>query len=63
MWFAYHTVRSYGPKYSMEFYKGIIERSFSYNSFVKLSLYNVTHLSHCLFLWTPNIAWNFTKEL
>ena len=33
------------PKFvTMEFYKGIIGKSFFYNSFVKLSLYNTVHL-------------------
>ena len=29
--------------------------SFSYNTFVKLFLYDMIHLSHGPFLWTPNI--------
>ena len=38
----------------LEFYKGIIRKlscSFSYNFFVKLSLYNIIHSKHCPFLW------------
>ena len=43
---------------TIQFYKGIIviSWSFSYNSFVKLSLYNIIHLYHGPFLWIPNIA-------
>ena len=43
---------------TIEFYKRIIviPWSFSYNSFVKLSLYNIIHLYHDPFLWISNIA-------
>ena len=30
--------------------------SFSYNFFVKLSLYNMIHFEHGSFGWTPNIV-------
>ena len=33
-----------------------MEWSFSCNSIVKLSLYNMTHLKHGPFLWTSNKA-------
>ena len=33
------------------------------NFFVKLSLYNMVHLKHDPFLWTPNIALSWVKVL
>ena len=45
----------------MEFYKGIIPWSFSYNSFVKLSFYNTIHLTQSVSMDSIYSVINYTE--
>ena len=56
-WNGYDMATLWLPKvFTMKLYKMTMGWSFSYYTFVKVSLNNRVHLQHSPFQWTPNIA-------